>query len=95
MAFLRMENIPRETGKLAVQILDASADPLVFVFHATQHPAPAQVLISRHAWRTLGPSQAIAYVVDRYLLAYPREEQRVGRAQVISCVQQALAAAPL
>ncbi|SNC77584.1 hypothetical protein SAMN06265337_4176 [Hymenobacter gelipurpurascens] len=72
-------------------MLDASADPLVFVFQRDQagtHPAP--IAISRHAWQLLGPTQAVDYVVDRYLLEHPAEPERVGRGLVHFCVRYAL-----
>jgi|GEM_PF-5743227 len=76
---------------LAAKLLDASADPLVFEF---QRPTPptgcTRVSISRTGWSSMSPSQAIGYVVDRYLLEQPMEAQRVGRDFVINCVNLAL-----
>ncbi|MBT9395352.1 hypothetical protein KLP40_19450 [Hymenobacter sp. NST-14] len=76
---------------MAVRTLDAGADPLVFEFQRdffNNHPA--HVAISRLGWQAMGPSQAISYVVDRYLLEYPEEVERVGREVVSGCVHRAL-----
>ncbi|WP_161807052.1 hypothetical protein, partial [Hymenobacter sp. AT01-02] len=51
---------------------------------------PAHVSISRLGWQAMGPSQAISYVVDRYLLEHPEEVGRVGREVVDNCVHLAL-----
>lgn len=76
---------------LAVKLVNANADPLVFEFRRGYfQDAPAHVCISRLGWHALNPSQAIGYVVDRYLLEHPEEEQRVGRGLVAGCVQKAL-----
>lgn len=76
---------------LAARLLDAGADPLVFEFQRdlfNEHPA--RVCISRLGWQALGPSQAISYVVSRYLLEHPEEKQRAGANLVAYCVHQAL-----
>lgn len=76
---------------LAVRLLDAGADPLVFEFQRDFfNDHPAHIAISRLGWQAMGPSQAISYVVDRYLMEQPDETVRVGREAVTHCVHQAL-----
>lgn len=76
---------------LATRLQDAGANPLVFEFQRDFfNDHPAHVAISRLGWQAMGPSQAISYVVDRYLLEYPEEVERVGRQVVDSCVHRAL-----
>lgn len=76
---------------LGVHLLDATADPLVFVFQRDQqNRQPVQITISRHAWQLLGPSQAVRYLVERYLLEHPLEQARVGPGLVQFCVRYAL-----
>ncbi|TGE03315.1 hypothetical protein [Hymenobacter fodinae] len=76
---------------LAARLLDAGAEPLVFEFQSDLfNDYPAHVSISRLGWQAMGPSQAISYVVDRYLLEHPEEGERVGREVVTACVHQAL-----
>lgn len=76
---------------LGASILDTTADPLVFEFQRdVRNTQPVYITISRHAWQLLGPSQAITYIVDRYLLEHPDEAERVGRGLVLFCVRYAL-----
>ncbi|WP_375433860.1 hypothetical protein [uncultured Hymenobacter sp.] len=76
---------------LGAHVEDATADPVVFHFQRDLFDEqPAQVSISRNAWHLLGPSQAAGYIVDRYLIENPEEEQRVGREVVTYCVRNAL-----
>lgn len=76
---------------LGARVADVTADPVVFHFQRDWLDAqPAQVAISRNAWQLLGPSQAAGYIVDRYLIENPAEEQRVGREMVTYCVRHAL-----
>ncbi|RSK47553.1 hypothetical protein [Hymenobacter rigui] len=76
---------------LAARLQDAGADPLVFAFQRDLfNDFPAYVSISRLGWQAMGPSQAISYVVDRYLMEQPDETERVGREAVTHCVHQAL-----
>lgn len=82
---------PSSRPLLGVHLLEATADPLVFAFHRDQaDAAPACIIISRHAWQLLGPSQAVDYVVERYLLEFPEERARVGPGLVRFCVRYAL-----
>lgn len=76
---------------LAAHLQDAGANPLVFELQRDFfNDHPAHVAISRLGWQAMGPSQALSYVVNRYLLEYPEEMERVGRQVVNSCVHQAL-----
>ncbi|RSK23939.1 hypothetical protein [Hymenobacter metallilatus] len=76
---------------MAVRLLDAGADPLIFEFQRNFfNDHPAYIAISRLGWQAMGPSQAISYVVDRYLLEYPEEVERVGREVVSGYVHRAL-----
>lgn len=76
---------------LAAKLLDSNADPLVFEFQRDLfNDYPAQVSITRLGWQALSPSQAIGYVAERYLLENPEEEERVGRALIVYCVNRAL-----
>ncbi|UOQ69556.1 hypothetical protein [Hymenobacter volaticus] len=76
---------------LGARVADATADPVVFHFQRDLFDTqPAQVIISRNAWQLLGPAQAAGYIIDRYLIENPEEEQRVGREVVTYCVRHAL-----
>jgi hypothetical protein len=82
---------PATRPLLGVHLLDPTADPLTFAFQRDKaNTHPVQILITRHAWQLLGPSQAVDYVVDRYLLEHPPEVERVGRGLVSFCVRYAL-----
>jgi predicted O-linked N-acetylglucosamine transferase (SPINDLY family) len=86
-----MANNSSDLFLLAARLVDAGAEPLVFEFQSDLfNDHPAHVRISRLGWQAMGPSQAISYVVDRYLLEHPEEIERVGREAVTRCVHQAL-----
>jgi hypothetical protein len=86
-----MADNPSVQFVLVARLLDAGADPLVFAFQRDLfNDFPAYVAISRLGWQAMGPSQAISYVVDRYLVEHPEEVERVGRQVVTHCVHQAL-----
>ena len=86
-----MKHLSLPRPLLATYLLDPTADPFVFAFQRdTAHEPPTHIAITRSAWQALGPSQAIDYIVDRYLLENPEEEQRVGRGLVLLCVRYTL-----
>ncbi|GAB3243660.1 hypothetical protein GCM10027346_40630 [Hymenobacter seoulensis] len=63
----------------------------LFVFQRDQAGThPASIAISRHAWLLLGPTRAVDFVVDRYLLEHHAELARVGRGMVAFYVRYAL-----
>ena len=89
--FFQMKPLSISRPLLATYLLDPRADPFVFAFQRSDaHEPPAHVAITRGAWQALGPAQAIDYIVDRYLLENPEEEQRVGRGLVLFCVRYTL-----
>ncbi|TGD80755.1 hypothetical protein [Hymenobacter wooponensis] len=76
---------------LGTYLQDATPNPLVFEFQRNASNAhPAYISITRSAWQVLGPSQAVKYIVDRYLIEHPEEEQRVGRGLVLYGVRYTL-----
>ncbi|MBC6609246.1 hypothetical protein H8B13_20675 [Hymenobacter sp. BT188] len=85
-----MENASSASEKVVITVVDLGADPLVFAWQPDHALAPlVQVSVSRYAWLALGPSRAISYVADRFLLAYPTASPPGGD-HVRDAVQRAL-----
>lgn len=78
---------------LFVALQNPNAESLIFDFRLAGQPL-ASVTISRLGWQVLGPSQAIYYVADRYLMTLPLKEQPVSRELVVFHVMQAVGIPP-
>ncbi|TYZ06230.1 hypothetical protein FY528_19030 [Hymenobacter lutimineralis] len=78
---------------LFVALQNPNAESLVFEFRLADQILTS-VTISRLGWQVLGPSQAIHYVADRYLMTLPLREKMISRDLVVFHVMQAVGIPP-